>query len=140
MKNKVIIIFLSVLAFLLVGSSLYINLIARKDTGMSYIILIDLLIGIGASIYFIVLGNKYLENKKDYQIMFISLLILVFTLAISIFNVSVGYSNVLNINNYKSYMAYSSANMSLWIYVLYIVIIGIINLNMFIKYKISEKD
>ena len=136
MKGKnILLIVIGVILLVLLGSSVYINFIANTGDNISYIVLADLIIGILGSISVILLGNKYLTNKKDHQVMFVGFLLLVFTLAISILNVVHGYNSVLEAGNYQKYMVYVSTITNIYIYLFFTLIIGIINLNLFIKNK-----
>lgn len=140
MKRKSLVyILLGVIGLLLIGCSIYINFIAKSSAGLSYIVLFGLMIGIFGSIGFILLGNKYLTDKKDYHIMFSAFLILVFTFALSILNVVYGYKGVVNVNDYKEYMVYVSAHTNLYIYGLFTSVIGVLTLNMFINQKLRKE-
>lgn len=140
MKGKFLVyILLSFVGLLLIGSSVYVNFIAKSSEALSYIVLAGLMIGIFGSIGFILLGNKCLTEKKDYHIMFVGFLILVFTFALSILNVVYGYKGILNVNDYKEYMLYVSTHTNLYIYGLFTSIIGVLTLNMFINHKTERK-
>lgn len=140
MKGKSLVyILLSFVGLLLIGSSIYVNFIAKSSEILSYIILVGLMVGIFGSISFILLGNKYLIDKKDYHILFVGFLILVFTFALSILNVVYGYKGIVNVNDYKEYMLYVSAHTNLYIYGLFTLIIGVLTLNLFINNKLKNE-
>lgn len=141
MKGKSLLyIILGAIVVLLVSIGIYINFISKDDVVSSYLVLLSLIIGIIGAVSFLVLGMKYLSNKKDYQIMFVSFLILLFTLGLGILNVIYGYHRVVNLNDYVGYMNYVSTYNNLYIYTFFTSIIGVINLNLFIKYKVSIKS
>ena len=138
-KNKIILLVLSVIVLALLGISVYVNFIAKNSSGFSYIILAGLLIGILGSMCMIIFGNKHLDNKKDYHVLTIGFLVLVFTLGISILNIVYGYNNLLDFNNYKEYMVYVSTITNTYIYALFTFVVGFIDLNLYIKHVVGEK-
>lgn len=136
MKNKKILyITLIVDLVLLLGSSIFINFIAKNANLVSYIILGQIFIGILSCIVTLLIGSETL-NKKNYKVMFLSFLEILFVLSLIILNTTYGYRNILNDGVYKDYMIYVSTVINIYIYILFTCIIGLLNLHLFINDKL----
>lgn len=138
-KNKIILLVLSLILFVLVGVSVYVNFIAKDIKGMSYVVLGSLVFGVLGSIAVIMLGNKYLDNKKDYHVLTVGFLVLLFTLCINILNVVHGYGSLIDYNNYNEYMLYVSSITSVYMYAFFVGVVGLIDFNLYIKYIVEKK-
>ena len=137
MKNKkLLFIILSVILFVLASSSVYINLIAKSSKGMDYLIIGDMFLGIVAAITTLFFGLSVFENKKGYQILFIAFLELVLVLATVCLNYVYGYRNIVDSNNYIEHMRYVSLEFNIFIYCVFIFVVGLLNLNAFINEKV----
>lgn len=135
MNKKTFYIVLGVILFLLVGSSVYTNFICKNSNIINYILLVQILLGVIVSIYTLYVGSNVLTNKKNYKIMLVSLLEVLFTLGLVTLNVVYGYRNAINANVYNEYMEYVSMYINIYIYGLFAFILGILTLNSYVDYK-----
>ena len=135
-NNKVLYIVLGVILFVLLGSSVYINFIAKDSTFLSYILLVQIMLGVASAIVTLFLC----KNKKSHQVLFISFLEVLFSLSIVTLNTIHGYNKVLNVTIYSEYMEYVSMIMNIYIFIIFSVIIGLLSLSQFIKYKLEVKE
>ena len=136
MKNKKILyVILSAILFVILVSSIYINFISKSGKGMDLLIIGNIFLGIGAAITTLFMGLKVFDSKKGYQILFIAFLELLLVLAIVCLNYVYGYGKVVNLNNYVDYMRYVSLEFNIYIYCLFIFVIGLLNLNSYISDK-----
>lgn len=136
MKNRdKLFLVLGVVLFVLIGSSVYISLIAKFSKGMDYLIIGQMFMGIVAVIFTLFMGLKVFDNKKGYEILFIAFLELLFVLGIVCLNYVYGYGRVVDSNNYIEYMRYVSLEFNIYIYLFFVFVIGLLNLNAFINEK-----
>lgn len=138
MNRKIFYIVLGVILFLLVGSSVYTNFICNNPSVVNYILLAQILLGVVSSIFTLYVGSYVLTNKKNYKIMLISLLEVLFTLILVTLNVVYGYKNVINVNVYNEYMEYVSMYTNIYIYGLFAFVLSLLTLNSFIDYKVKN--
>jgi len=134
-NNKVLFIILGIVLFLLLGTSVYVNFIAKSSGVVSYVILSQIILGVVATI-----STLYLcKNKKNHQVMFIAFLEILFSLSLVIFNTVYGYNKVMDINDYSQYMEYTSMNMNIYMYIIFAFVIGVFCLNSYIRYINDKK-
>ena len=133
-RNKLFLV-LGVVLFVLIGSSVYISLIAKSSKGLDYLIIGQMFMGIGAVIFTLFMGLKVFDNKKGYEILFIAFLELLFVLGIVCLNYVYGYGRVVDSNNYIEHMRYVSLEFNIYIYLFFVFVIGLLNLNAFINEK-----
>ncbi len=138
MNRKIFYIVLGVILFLLVGSSVYTNFICNNPNIVNYILLVQILLGVVSAIFTLYVGSSVLTNKKNYKIMLISLLEVLFTLILVTLNVVYGYKNVINVNVYNEYMEYVSMYTNIYIYGLFAFVLSLLTLNSFIDYKVKN--
>lgn len=138
MNRKIFYIVLGVILFLLVGSSVYTNFICNNPNVVNYILLVQILLGVVSAIFTLYVGSSVLTNKKNYKIMLISLLEVLFTLILVTLNVVYGYKNVINVNVYNEYMEYVSMYTNIYIYGLFAFVLSLLTLNSFIDYKVKN--
>lgn len=138
MNRKIFYIVLGVILFLLVGSSVYTNFICNNPNVVNYILLVQILLGVVSAIFTLYVGSSVLTNKKNYKIMLISLLEVLFTLILVTLNVVYGYKNVINVNVYNEYMEYVSMYTNIYIYGLFAFALSLLTLNSFIDYKVKN--
>lgn len=135
-EKKGIVIPVAISIIINVISCILICFAFKNPSVSSYFILINMILSIIVSMYVFLKGNKYLQDKKDYEIMFVAFLLLMFTfLSMTLASVA-GYKSVAYSTGYVSYMEYTSTLFNLLIYLIFILIIGIFNLNLYIKSKI----
>ena len=129
-NNRILYIILASILFVLLVSSIYVNFIAKNSVAISYVLLVQIIIGIMSAIVTLFLCR----DKKNYQVLLIAFLEILFTMGLVTLNTMYGYSNVLDITNYGEYMEYVSMNMNIYIFTIFGLIIGVFSLNQFIKY------
>ncbi len=134
-SKKILFLVLSIVLFVLIGSSVYISLIAKSSKGIDYLIIGQMFVGIGAAIITLFMGLKAFDTKKAYQILFIAFLELLLVFAIVCLNYVYGYGRIVTSNNYIEHMKYISLEFNIYIYLIFIFIIGLLNLNAFINEK-----
>lgn len=138
MNKKTFYIVLGIILFLLVGSSVYTNFMCKNPNVINYILLAQVLLGVIASIFTLYVRSNVLTNKKNYKIMLISLLEVLFTLGLVTLNIVYGYKNAINTNIYNEYMEYVSMYTNIYIYGLFAFILGILTLNSYVDYKVKN--
>jgi len=137
-KNKVVLfIMLGALLTLLIVSSIYMDFIAKSSKGFTYILIGQMLVGILASLVTLFIGLKVFNNKKNYELLFIGFLEIMFVFGLVLLNYVYGYHNVVNSNNYIEYMEYVSMEFNLFIYLIFVFVIGLLTLNLFVANKIN---
>jgi len=127
--NKVLYIILWIILFVLIGSSVYVDFISKSVKGVSYILLGQILLGVFSAIATLFLC----KNKKNYKVLFIAFLEILFVLGLVILNTVYGYKNLLDITNYNEYMEYVSMNINIYLFLAFNLIIGLLSLDLFIK-------
>lgn len=135
-SRKTLFILLAVILFLLLGSSVYINFIAKTSSGFTYILLGQMFLGIVSCLMTLFIGLNVFLKKKNYELLFISFLEILFVLGLIVLNYVYGYKNVTNMDNYIEYMEYVSMEFNIYIYLIFMCIIGLLTLNLFIKEKL----
>jgi len=80
--NKVLYIILWIILFVLIGSSVYVDFISKSVKGVSYILLGQILLGVFSAIATLFLC----KNKKNYKVLFIAFLEILFVLGLVILN------------------------------------------------------
>jgi len=138
MKNKIVFygVLIGILVLLLSGS-VYIDFIANTSKGMSFLLISQMFVGISGVIFTLFAGLKFLNNKKSSELMFISFLEALFVLGLVIFNYTYGYNNAVNDNNYIEYMEYASMEFNVFIYIVFVVVLGLLNLNLYVNEKLN---
>lgn len=129
-NNKILYIILASILFVLLGSSIYVNFIAKSSIVVSYVLLVQIIIGVMSAIVTLFLCR----DKKNYQVLLIAFLEILFTMGLVTLNTMYGYSNLIDITNYGEYMEYVSMNMNIYIFTIFGLIIGLFSLDQFIKY------
>ena len=138
MKNKKILyIVLGSLLALLVGSSIYIDFIAKSTAGLTYLIIGQMFVGIAGALTTLFLGLKAFENKKNHELLFMAFLEILFVLGIITLNWLFGYGKVINAVDYFDYMGYASMEFNIILYGIFTVVMGLLALNAFINDKLS---
>lgn len=136
-NKKWLIVALSVIALLLLGSSIYIDFIAKSSKGLTYLLIGQIFIGIVASLLTLFLGLYAFPKKKNYELLFMAFLELVFVLGLVTLNYVYGYGNAIDKSDYIDYMGYVSMEFNIYIYIIFVAIIGLLNLNSFLKEKLN---
>ena len=128
-NNKVLYIVLSSILLILVGSSIYINYIAKNSNVVSYILIAEIMLGIisGILTLFLCVG------KKSYKVLLISFLQVLLTIGLVILNTVYGYRELVNLNSYSEYMEYVSMNMNIYLFVIFGFVMGLFTLDQYIK-------
>lgn len=141
MKSKILLfIVLGAILVLLIGSSIYVDFIAESSNGVTYILIAQMFLGILGLLLTLFMGLKIFENKKSHELLFIGFLETVFVLSVVIFNYVYGYGTVINQSDYIDYMGYISMEFNIYLYIVFAGIIGLLTLNLFVKYKLSISD
>ena len=130
-NNRVLFIVLSAILVILLGSSVYINFMAKNSEVVSYMLLAQIMIGIISAIVTLFLC----VGKKNYKVLLIAFLQILFTIGLVTLNTVYGYNNLINSNNYSEYMEYVSMNMNVYLFVIFGLVMGIFTLDQFIKYR-----
>lgn len=138
MNKRIFYIVLGSVLFLLLGSSVYINFIAKNPNVINTFLLIQILLGLAVSIFTLYMGSSILVNRKNYEVMLISFLEVLFTLVLVILNIVYGYRNVVSAYEYSYYMEYVSMYMNVYLYGLFAFVMGLLTLNSFITYKVKN--
>lgn len=136
-NKKWLIVVLSIAALLLLVSSIYIDLIAKTSKGLTYVLIGQIFIGIIASLFTLFLGLDAFPKKKNYQLLFIAFLELVFILGLVTLNYVYGFGNAINRSDYIDYMGYVSMEFNICIYIIFVAVIGLLNLNAFLKERLN---
>ena len=97
-NKKWLIVVFSVAALLLLGSSVYIDFIAKTSSGLTYVLIGQMFVGIIASLFTLFLGLAAFPKKKNYELLLIAFLELVFVLGLVILNYVYGYGNAINVS------------------------------------------
>lgn len=135
--KKWLIIALGSVGLLLLGSSIYVDFIAKSSKGLTYLLIGQIFVGIAGSLLTLFLGLNAFPKKKNHELLFIAFLELVFVLGLVTLNYVCGYGNVINRSDYIDYMAYVSMEFNIYIYVIFIAVIGLLDLNLYLKEKLS---
>lgn len=135
--KKNLFIILGVIFFLLIGSAIYVNFFAKSIQGLTYILLSQIFLGIISTMVTLFLGGRVMNNKKNYEILFLALLQCFFVLGIVTMCYVYGYNTVLDADNYTKYMEYISMNMNINLYMIFTFIFALLNFNLYIKEKIG---
>ena len=138
MKNKKILyIVLGSLLALLVGSSIYIDFITKSSTGLTYLLILEMFIGIAGALTTLFLGLKVFENKKNHELLFMAFLEVLFVLGVITLNWIFGYGKVIDAVDYFDYMGYASMEFNIILYGIFTIVMGLLALNAFINDKLS---
>ena len=136
-NKKWLIVVFSVAALLLLGSSIYVDFIAKTSSGLTYVLIGQMFVGIVASLLTLFLGLDAFPKKKSYQLLLIAFLELVFVLGLVTLNYVYGYGNAINRSDYIDYMGYVSMEFNICIYIVFVAVIGLLNLNAFLKERLN---
>ena len=137
MRNKKILyIILACLFAVILASSIYVNFIAKSIKLFDYILIGQIFLGIGASMITLFLGLNIFNNKKTYELLFVGFLEILLVLSIVVFNYINGYGGVVDSNNYVDHMNYVSMEFNIYIYIIFVGIIGLLTLNSFVSEKL----
>ncbi len=139
MSKKVLFIVLGVILFLLVGSSIYVNFMAKSGVVVSYLLFAQIVLGLVAVITTLFASNKAFISKKSHEVLLIAFLESLFVLGLVILNTVVGYRDVTNIVNYGEYMEYVSMYMNIYLFLGFSLILGAFSLNFYIKSLLNNK-
>ena len=139
-NKKVLFIVLGVIFAILIGTSVYVNFLAKSSNGLTYILIGQILLGIVAAIATLFVGVNSFSNKKNYKLLFIAFLEILFALGLVTLNYVYGYNKIVEFSNYNEYMEYISMEMNLWVFAVFALIIGLLTLNLFIKDKMKSKN
>lgn len=134
--KKYLFITLGVFLLILLGTSIFVN-VANSAAGFTYVLIGQIFIGIFSVIATLFLGLYAFVKMKNYELMLFSFLESLFVLGILIFNYVYGYGGVVDSNNYIEYMEYVSMEFTIYLYVVFVIVIGLLTLNLFVKEKIS---
>lgn len=128
-NNKILYVILSTILLVLVGSSVYVNFMAKDANLVSYIMIGEIMLGIASSIVtlFMCVG------KKSHKVLLISFLQVLFTIGLVTLNTVYGYKELVNLNSYNEYMEYVSMNMNVYLFIIFGVIMGLFTLDQYIK-------
>ena len=74
--------------------------------------------------------------KKTYELLFVGFLEILLVLSIVVFNYINGYGGVVDSNNYVDHMNYVSMEFNIYIYIIFVGIIGLLTLNSFVSEKL----
>lgn len=136
-KKKILYIVLGSLLVLLLGSTIYIDFIAKTSAGLTYLLIGQMFIGIAGTLTTLFLGLKAFENKKNYELLLIAFLEVLFVLGVVTINYVFGYGNAVNSVDYFDYMGFVSMEFNILIYVIFTAILGLLTLNAFINDKLN---
>ena len=127
---------ISILGFILLSASIYMNLIAKSSTGLTILLIAQIFIGIAGCLITLFMGLKVYNEKKNFELLCISFLEVLLVLGVVIFNYVNGYGSIVNRNDYIEYMEYVSMEYNIYVYIIFIVVIGILTLNLYLKEKL----
>lgn len=136
-KKSVMFVVLGVLFMLIVGSSIYIDFIAKTTKGFDYIIICQMILGISAVLTTLFMGLSLFPKKKNYELLLIAFLESIFVLGVIVLNYVIGYRNLVDVSNYVDHMGYISMEFNIILYFILVMIIGLLDLNLFIMDKLS---
>ena len=134
--KKYLFITLGVFLSIILGTSIYVN-VASSASGFTYILIAQIFVGILSVLATLFLGLYAFPKKKNYELMLFSFLESLFVLGILIFNYVYGYGGAVNSNNYIEHMEYISMEFTIYLYVIFVIIIGLLTLDLFVKERIS---
>ena len=124
---------------LLLGSSIYINFVTKNSNYLTYLLIGQMFVGIIGFLSILFLGLDGLEHKKSYELLFIGLLELLFVLGLVILNYVCGYASVVNKYDYTDYMGFVSMEFNIYLYIILLVVIGMLNINLYITEKFKNR-
>lgn len=129
-NNKILYIILSCILLILLGSSVFVNFIAKDSNLVSYVLLGEIMLGITSAIVTLFLC----VGKKSCKVLLISFLQIVFTIGLVILNFVYGYKKLVNFEAYNEYMEYVSMNMNIYLFLIFGAVMGLFSLDQYIRY------